>query len=127
MAQGLIASSLPQAQVHSAGLGAMLGMPADATAIRLMKDRSIDIALHRARQVSLNMCLDADVVLVMDSDQRRRLESIYPQVRGRVFKLGEYTNQDIPDPYQRGESAFREALAKIDESVAEWLKRIRKL
>jgi protein-tyrosine phosphatase len=127
MAQGLIAAALPRLQVHSAGLGALVGMPADTEAVRLMKDRGIDITAHRAQQVSRNMCMQAEVVLVMDADQQRRLDSMYPQVRGRVFKLGEYTKLDIPDPYQRGEVAFREALARIDEGLSEWLKRIRKL
>ena len=31
MAQGLLAAALPNAQVHSAGLGALVGMPAECT------------------------------------------------------------------------------------------------
>ncbi|TFZ03103.1 low molecular weight phosphotyrosine protein phosphatase [Ramlibacter henchirensis] len=127
MAQALFAAALPQAQVRSAGLGALVGMPADDGAIRLMQDRGIDITPHRAQQVSRALCLEADMVLVMDADQKQRLEALYPQARGRVFKLGEYTGQDIPDPYRRGDTAFRDALARIEEGVAEWLRRIRKL
>lgn len=127
MAQALFAAALPQARVRSAGLGALVGMPADETARRLMKERGIDITAHRGQQVNRAMCLEADMVLVMDTEQKLRLEALYPQTHGRVFKLGEHTRQDIPDPYRRGEAVFREALARIDEGLAEWLRRIRKL
>lgn len=127
MAQGLIAAALPQAQVRSAGLGALIGSPADPEAVRLMQARGIDITAHRATQVTRPMCLEADIVLVMDADQRRRLEAMYPQVRGRAMTLGHHTDTDIPDPYRQGEAAFRDALTLIDQGVADWLQRIRKL
>lgn len=127
MAQGLIGAALPSLRVASAGLGAMVGMPADEIAIRLLKERGIDIAEHRATQINRNMCLDADMVLVMDSEQRGRVESLYPQARGRVFRLGEYTKQDIPDPFRQPEAVFRHSLTLIQEASQEWLRRIDKL
>jgi protein-tyrosine phosphatase len=127
MAQGLLAAALPKMQVRSAGLGALVGMPADDTAIQLMQSRSIDISDHRAVQINRQMCLGSDVVLVMDLDQRKRIEELYPQVCGRVFRLGEHAKRDIPDPYRQSELAFREALSLIDEGVREWLHRIHRL
>ena len=57
MAQGLLEHALPQAQVRSAGLGALVGMPADAAAVRLMQERGIDISAHRATQISRAACI----------------------------------------------------------------------
>jgi protein-tyrosine phosphatase len=127
MAQGLLADALPQAQVRSAGLGALVGMPADETAVRLMREHDIDITGHRAVQITRQMCTQADIVLAMDPEQRKRLEAMYPQACGRIFRLGEYTKRDIPDPYRQSELAFREALSLIDEGVREWLQRIHRL
>lgn len=127
MAQGLLAHALPGMQVRSAGLGALVGMPADETAVKLMRERGIDITAHRATQINRAMCLESDIVLVMDPEQRARVEGLYPQARGRVFRLGEYTQRDIPDPYRQREQAFRNALALIDEGAQEWLRRIHKL
>jgi len=127
MAQGLLAAALPQVQVRSAGLGALVGMPADETAIRLMQARGVDISAHRAIQITRAMCVEADVVLVMDAGQRKRLEALYPQACGRVFRVGEYTQSDIPDPYRQSEAAFRDALSLIDEGLREWLHRIHRL
>jgi protein-tyrosine phosphatase len=127
MAQGLLAAALPQVQVHSAGLGAMIGSPAEETAVRLMQARGIDISAHRATQITRQMCVQADMVLVMDADQRKRLEAMYPQACGRVFRVGEYSKRDIPDPYRQPERAFRDALSLIDEGLREWLQRIHRL
>lgn len=127
MAQGLLAAALPRTRVISAGTGAMSGMPADETAVRLMQERGIDITAHRATQITREMCLHTDMVLVMDAGQRRHLEEIYPQACGRVFRLGEYAKSDVPDPYRKPEKVFRDALMLIDEGVRQWLQRIQKI
>lgn len=119
--------ALPHMQVQSAGLSALIGMPADEIATRLMCARGLDISSHRAQQISQQMCAHADLVLVMDGEQRQRLEEIYPHTRGRVFKMGEHSKRDIPDPYRQPEEVFRDALSLIDEGVREWLHRIQRL
>ncbi|MBK6009033.1 low molecular weight phosphotyrosine protein phosphatase [Ramlibacter ginsenosidimutans] len=127
MAAGLLSARLPQFATRSAGLGALVGEPADPLAVSLLQARGIDISGHRAVQVTRKMCLDSDVVLVMDRAQRKRLEELYPESRGRVFRLGEFTDQDIPDPYRLPERAFRHALELIDAGVERWLQRIERL
>jgi protein-tyrosine phosphatase len=127
MAQGLFAAALPQIVVRSAGLGALVGMPADETAVRLMRERQIDISDHRAMQITQAICVECDMVLVMEQAQRARLEAMYPQVRGRVSRIGEYAKQDVPDPYRQPEAAFRRALAMIEQGSQEWLRRIDRL
>jgi len=127
MAEGLFAAALPHVAVRSAGLGALIGMPPDEFAIRLMRERDIDISPHRATQISKPMCLESDMVLVMEQQQRTRLEDMYPQARGRVFRIGEYTGQDVPDPYRRPEQAFRAALRGIEQGMGEWLRRIARI
>lgn len=127
MAAGLFAARLPRLRTRSAGLGALVGEPADETAVRLMDSRGIDIHEHRAVQVTRRMCLESDIVLVMEREQRQRLEQLYPEACGRVFRLGEFTEQDIPDPYRRPEEAFRDALELIETNVDRWLQRIARL
>jgi protein-tyrosine phosphatase len=127
MAEGLLAAALPAFRVRSAGLGALVGEPADKAAIQLMQDRGIDIGGHRALQVSRQLCVDSDIVLVMDRSQRQRLQGLYPEVRGRVFRLAESLDLDVPDPYRQPMAAFRTALSIIDEGVEQWLRRIHRL
>jgi protein-tyrosine phosphatase len=127
MAQGLLQAALPQLRVESAGLGALVGHPADDQAQALMRERGIDISAHRARQITRQLCLESDVVLVMESDQRQRLVEMYPQASGRVFRIGEHAKRDVPDPYRQGPAAFRDSLAMIEEGAGHWLERIRQL
>jgi protein-tyrosine phosphatase len=127
MAAGLLSAAVPKLRVRSAGLNALIGMPADETAVRLMAERGIDIAAHRALQVNRDMCLRSELVLVMSAEQRKRLEETYPFACGRVFRIGEFSKRDVPDPYRRPEAAFREALEFIDEGVKSWLQRIHRI
>jgi protein-tyrosine phosphatase len=127
MAEALIADVLPGWTVQSAGLNALIGAPADEIAIALMRERRIDLTRHRARQITRKMCLDAEMVLVMDSDQRRRLQDIYPEACGRIFRIGEYLDRDIADPVGRTEPFFRQVLSLIDQGTAQWVQRIHKL
>ena len=127
MAAGLFTAALPKMNVRSAGLGALSGMPADETAVRLMKARSIDLTAHRALQITHELCSQADLVLVMSVEQRKRLEDKYPFACGRTFRLGEFSKCDIPDPYRQPEWAFKESLQLIDHGVREWLERIQKI
>ena len=127
MAEGLLAAGLPHLRVVSAGTGALVGKPADATAQKLMQKRGIDISGHVAQQVSQLLCRQADLILVMDLAQRRHLESTYPFVRGKVFRIADTTAQDVPDPYRKDEADFEHALALIDAGARTWIDRILKI
>lgn len=128
MAEGLLAAGLPHLRVFSAGTGALVGKPADPMAQALMRKRGIDISDHVAQQVSQMLCRQADLILVMDREQRRHLESTYPFVRGKVFRIAEFSvAQDVPDPYGKDEAAFEHALALIDAGVRTWIERILKI
>jgi protein-tyrosine phosphatase len=72
MAEGILAAALPDTRVRSAGLNALVGNPADDIAVRLMGLRGIDISGHRAVQLSREMCLRSELVLVMSTEQRKQ-------------------------------------------------------
>lgn len=128
IAEGLLRSSLgPEVVVESAGLDALEGHPADAEAQRLMAERGLDISAHRGRQLTPDLALAADLILVMDRAQKAACELRIPSARGRVFLLGHWLpepRQEIPDPFRRGPEAFRENLNHIDQSVTAWLPKL---
>jgi protein-tyrosine phosphatase len=124
MAQGLIAAALPDAQVASVGLAAMVGEPADEIARELMHKRGISIDSHRAQQIGLDVCQRADLILVMDGKQRRSVEERYLFAAGKVFRLCEFSDQDVPDPYRAGRASFERALTLIEDGTQQWVQRI---
>ncbi|WP_152207623.1 low molecular weight protein-tyrosine-phosphatase [Marinobacter changyiensis] len=110
-------------QVHSAGIGALVGKPADDTALELLKEQGIDASAHRARQVTTDMLAKADLILAMEARHLKRLHDIAPQIRGRAFLLGKWQNgQPIPDPYRQQRPAFEHAFNLIDQATTAWLK-----
>jgi len=124
MAEGLLAEAVPDAQISSAGLEAMVGQRPDPIACELMSQRGISIEDHRARQINLDACQRADLILVMDRHQRRAVEERYRFTSGKVFRLGEFSDQDVPDPYRAGRPAFERALSLIEDGAQHWVKRI---
>lgn len=127
MAEAILAAALPGMTVSSVGIGALIGYPADETAQQLMLARGLDISGHRARQASREIVQRADMILVMDHQQRKYLEETYPGTTGKIFRLGEFSKRDVPDPYRKSQNAFEDALALIDEGVAAWAPRIQKI
>ena len=128
MAEALLKSALRGQDgitVESAGLGALVGYPADDYALELMQEMGEDVSSHRARQIHPDMVTDADLVLVMEARQKRAIDDADPTARGKVHRLGEWQDRDIDDPYRQDKAAFAEALEEIQEGVASWVEKIR--
>ena len=127
MAEALLRDALREQQdiiVESAGLGALVDHPASEHAVTLMRERRLDIGNHRARQITPDMVHAADLVLVMEAGHKRAIDENEPAARAKIYRLGEWQDRDIKDPYRQPREAFEAALADIDEGVAEWARRI---
>jgi protein-tyrosine phosphatase len=124
MAEALLASELPNCVVQSAGVGALVGQQADPLARELMQVKGLDIEHHRARQLLRSHCMSADLLLVMDLEQKRYVERFSPWSRGRIFRLGEFDNFDVRDPFGRGRAEFVIALDSIEQGVRAWAAKI---
>jgi protein-tyrosine phosphatase len=127
MAEALLKDALKKQQdivVESAGLGALVDHPASEHAVALMQERGLDISKHRARQITPDMVHAADLVLVMEAGHKRAIDANEPAARAKIFRLGEWQDKDIEDPYRQPRETFEAALADIDKGVAEWASRI---
>jgi protein-tyrosine phosphatase len=127
LAQVLLARELPEHRVWSAGLSAVVGAGADPHSLQIAQEQGLDLSPHRAQQVTSFMCQQAQLILVMEQSHKTQLEQLYPQVRGKVFRLGQFGQFDIADPYRQPREAFDTAYLGIAQGVTEWLSRIRQL
>lgn len=125
MAAALLAAALPGVKVVSCGVNALIGKSATPMALEVMRERGFDINEHRAQQISRSLCVEADLILVMDRDQRRFLEDRYPFARGKVFRLGEHDNFDILDPYRQPRFVFERCARLIETGISSWVSRLR--
>jgi protein-tyrosine phosphatase len=127
MAAALLLHALPGMTVRSAGLDAVIGATADPTSTTLMAEAGLDISAHRGQQVNSALVSDANLVLVMDQQQKQEVLRRYPTSAGKVFCLGEHGGVDIPDPYCQPRGSFEHALHLIELSVNSWVPPIRAL
>lgn len=130
MAEALLKEELSSEgiAVESAGLGALVGHPADDEARKIFESQNLpSLDGHSARQLTEEIAHSADLIFVMTSRQKEETESRFPATRGRVFLIGHWLpkeRQEISDPYQRGASAFQTAFGQIRDAVTSWNEKI---
>lgn len=127
MAEAYLRTALPQCSVTSAGVGALEGRSADPMAVQLMSQESIDIGGHIARQISAQDVSRADLILVMDKEQKRWIESHFISARGKVFRICEQQGANVPDPYREGIESFQHAQQLIKTGANVWAKNIEQM
>lgn len=125
IAEGLLRAALgPSVQVASAGLNALVDVPPDPEGVRIMREEGHDISSHRGRQFTPDMAREADLILVMDAQQKEWCTQLAPSARGRIFLLGHWLStppRDISDPYCQGPAFFRQVYEDIHRSVSAWV------
>lgn len=127
MAQGLFTHALqdkPNYTISSAGLGALVGKTPDKTACELMQEKGIDIHQNYASQLNIEMIKKADIILVMDTHQKNLIAAKAPSAKGKIFRLGKWDHVDIPDPYQKDLTHFKNTLQLIEQGVNQWVQRL---
>jgi protein-tyrosine phosphatase len=108
--------------VSSAGLGALVGRPVETTAAEILREQGIDCSGHQARQLTVEMLRQSDLILTMEKPHVAAIGRIAPEVSGRVFLLGKWQSDiSIPDPYGRQRPAYDHAYGLIDQAVSSWL------
>ena len=112
--------------VTSAGIAALEGYPASEHSLALMAERGLDISGHKARQLTPEMITATDLILVMETGHKRAIDEQDPTVRGKIYRLGEWQDIDIPDPHRKPREAFEKALTLIEQGVDAWAERIKK-
>lgn len=127
MAEALLRRALPGCEISSAGLEPPDGAPADPRAARLLAEEGYDLTGHHARTVDAALVANADLVLVMDTEQRDELESRYGIACGKTFRLCEFVPADVPDPFCCSQNMFAIVLGLIKQGVESWSARIQNM
>ena len=124
MAEALLKQRYPNKNIDSAGVGALVGHPADPAALAIMTEQQLDITKHIAKQIDESLAKKADIIFTMSEGQTKWIEERWPFCRGKTFKLGHWMNKDIADPYKHEMSAFETAYQDIVDGIAQWADKI---
>lgn len=120
-AERLLKQYHPQITVESAGLGALVGKGADASAMRVAADHALSLEGHCARQVTGRLCRDYDLILAMEKKHIASLHELAPEMRGKVMLFGYWDNErEIPDPYRKSHEAFEAVYSLLERSARQW-------
>ena len=106
MAEALFSNLLKQRgemsdwNVSSAGVWALEGNPASTGGLKALERRGIDLRYHRARQVTREMIVNNDLILVMEQDHKEALCASFPHYAAKIYLLAEMVglSHDIRDP-----------------------------
>ncbi|WP_312950488.1 low molecular weight protein-tyrosine-phosphatase Wzb [Superficieibacter sp.] len=120
-AERLLRQYAPSLTVDSAGLGALVGKSADASAVSEAQAHQLSLEGHTARQITRQMCQEYDLILVMEKRHISALCNMVPEMRGKVMLFGHWDNErEIPDPYRKSRDAFAAVYALLDQSARQW-------
>lgn len=120
MAEYLLKAQYPSIHIESAGISGLTGQPADAKALLCMSRLNIDMASHIAKKLDVQHLKQADLILVMSLNQQKHIEQTWPFVKGKIFRLGHWRDQNVPDPYQHEQVVFDETCQLIQQCIADW-------
>ena len=124
MAEALLKQRYPHKNIDSAGVGALVGHPADPAALEIMAGQEIDITNHVAKQIDEGLAKKADLICNRSDGKTKWIEERWPFCRGKTFKLGHWQDKDIADPYKHEKSAFETAYQDIVDSLEQWSDKI---
>jgi glycosyltransferase involved in cell wall biosynthesis/protein-tyrosine-phosphatase len=100
------------------------GRPSPEFAVTAAAARGIDLSPHRSTLITEEMARASDLIVVMDTGQRRTVETRYGVKRRRILVLGDLdpvdiTTRTIPDPYARPLDVFHDCYARVDRCIRE--------
>jgi protein-tyrosine phosphatase len=107
-------------RVASAGIAAFVGEAPPRDVVSLMQRLGFDISGHKAQQLTGVLARRYDLMLVMDRTQQHFVETHWPDLKGRVYRLGAWRGEDVADPFGLTEQCFVDCLNKIETCVADW-------
>jgi len=121
----LLKKLLPNKDIASAGVGALVGKPADCMATEVAQKNGVSLEGHVAQQLTSLLCSEYDLILVMEKGHIEAVTKIAPEARGKTMLFAQWIGQhDIPDPYRQSREAFDHAYSLIDEAASAWAKKL---
>lgn len=125
LGERLLQAGLPGVKVTSAGLGAVVGAPADPTAAEAAAEIGISLDGHVARQLTAEIGAGHELILVMEPGHRAEIMRTLPQLSGRTLLFDKWANaKGIADPYRKPLDFHRAVRDEIAQAASGWIARL---
>ena len=119
-AEAVAAKAHPDLTVESSGFHRPIGRKSPESLQDVAAAMEVDLSAHRSARVTRAQVQAADLILIMDHDNWRRLAQEFPEARRRTTCLGLYADPpvvEIDDPYGADDAEIRRVLAIIRSAV----------
>ncbi|QBY03140.1 low molecular weight phosphotyrosine protein phosphatase [Thalassotalea sp. HSM 43] len=125
-AERLLQQHLPNKNITSAGLGALVGHGIETHMAAILEQHGVKSDGHSAKQIGLELVNEVDLILVMEKKHQQSLMQKYPSASGKIMLLGKWHNdEEVPDPYRKSQDVFEHAYALIHKHCSAWASKIR--
>lgn len=124
-AEVLLRQLLPRHDIRSAGLAAVSQADMDPRARAVAEARGLVCPPHQACQLTPALCVQADLILVMETRHRDAVSQLCPSARGKTFLLGQgQPVAEIADPFRQDASAFEHTYDQLHAACLAWAQRL---
>jgi protein-tyrosine-phosphatase len=116
-------------RVESAGTWALPGLPATEYSRQEAHRHGLDLSRHQSQPASCELLAQFDLVLAMEKEHQRQLQTACPKQAAKVRLLSEAVGAefDIEDPYGGPQAGYRSLGDLLANLMADGLPRIRQL
>ncbi|MCT4713706.1 protein tyrosine phosphatase [Enterobacteriaceae bacterium H18W14] len=122
VAERYLSHFLPDITVHSAGLIARPGLPADSKMVQMAEKNGLFLADHCSQKFSLALGNDHDLILAMEINHLDILKQQYPQLSGKCRLLSHWNGRkDIPDPYKKSHEYYEVVYQRLADAAHAWV------
>ena len=120
--QAVLQRELPDVSVTSAGFFGS-DRPVPQIAVGLAAERGLNLAQYRSRPVTHAKLHEADLVIVMDSEQANQIARMFTVPRNRIVIAGDLDpvfegSRSIRDPWNQSLDVFKSSFARLDRCAS---------
>jgi protein-tyrosine-phosphatase len=99
----------------SAGVSARVGAPLTPEAQQVLQSLNVPVHPHAARNLTLELADEAEIIFCMTSAQRQAVIDMIPSAAGKTYCL--HAQGDVDDPIGKGMQAYVDCAIRIRELV----------
>ncbi|MDQ0431038.1 protein-tyrosine phosphatase [Pantoea agglomerans] len=117
----LLRRAFPDKKIDSAGICALIGKEADATAAEVAASHGISLEGHRGQKFTSELARQYDLILVMETSHLEQIKRGYPEVTGKAMLFGHWQDQlEIADPYKKSREMFELVYKQLAQNALHW-------
>ena len=130
IAGGLLSqkNATEKVKVNSAGTSVIPNSKAAEFAVQVMEERGLDLKNHMARQLTLELIDEVDLILTMTRNHKQHILTMVSYAGEKVLTIKEYAHNlnshDIYDPIGQPIEAYKECADELEYNIRLILEKI---